>query len=490
MTPSRTTAGLAAGTLLALSPALLAQFSASEIVESAGALEAPSATFASLTPSAATVTLEGRGMIGVLLADGGGRPRVESVIEGGPAEKAGVQAGDRILSVDGEEVADLEALVGQLRSFAIGEKVSLVVERDGWRKHIDVTLADSEELDLPEEVQEVEEGHEAQAKDSKKKHELLEKLEALGYVGDEDHEHEHDTWHEHEGDDHVGQNVILLEGDEPHVIDLSEHVGKVDLKDIGVDLAEIEGLHGTIRIECEGGEIDLEELKGLHAVHGLHEGHGLQGLAELKHLAGLKTLDGRIEIIDSQGGKQVIVLGEGGGAGECRVECEVQCDSDRDDADCQSSCEVKCDVEIQCESGGAQSFVIDGKNIQFPGGIHGAKVQGTGGKSRGFFFSDDGETHEIEWEQDGQWKAHGGEDLWFGQVGDGGQHVIQRKIKAGKAPKAKDQPRVQWRSRSTDLHNSFESDPRAELEELRAELEALRAEIRELRRALRQGRGR
>jgi regulator of sigma E protease len=62
------------------------------------------------------------------------RPRLDpvlgQVVAGSPAERAGLQPGDRVLSADGAPVGDWEALVNAVRSHP-GTPVSLLVERRG-----------------------------------------------------------------------------------------------------------------------------------------------------------------------------------------------------------------------------------------------------------------------------------------------------------------------------------------------------------------------
>jgi len=73
---------------------------------------------------------EGRG---VLLAD---------VVPGSPAEKAGMQKGDRILAVDGEEIGSLEDLQAVLKSHQPGDRVSVRFSRDGKEQTIEATLTE------------------------------------------------------------------------------------------------------------------------------------------------------------------------------------------------------------------------------------------------------------------------------------------------------------------------------------------------------------
>jgi putative serine protease PepD len=68
------------------------------------------------------------------------------VIPGGPAEAAGVQPGDVIVSVDGTRITDSSHLLVLLRSYAIGDTVEMVLrDEDGQERTVSITLAGSGE---------------------------------------------------------------------------------------------------------------------------------------------------------------------------------------------------------------------------------------------------------------------------------------------------------------------------------------------------------
>ena len=76
---------------------------------------------------------------------------VESVKEGGPAEKAGMLAEDVIVEIDGKPVADGDALIAVVAATPVDSTVPIVVIRDDQRKALRVTIADREEL-FPDEL--------------------------------------------------------------------------------------------------------------------------------------------------------------------------------------------------------------------------------------------------------------------------------------------------------------------------------------------------
>ena len=65
-------------------------------------------------------------------------PVLGKVLSGSPAERAGLQAGDRIVAADGAPVADWEALVNAVRAKP-GVPLALIVERGTARRTLEVT---------------------------------------------------------------------------------------------------------------------------------------------------------------------------------------------------------------------------------------------------------------------------------------------------------------------------------------------------------------
>jgi putative serine protease PepD len=79
--------------------------------------------------------------LGVRLADAAsGGAEVAAVQPGGPADDAGVEDGDVVVAVDGQEVGAADDLATAIASRAPGDEVTLTVERDGETVEIEVTL--------------------------------------------------------------------------------------------------------------------------------------------------------------------------------------------------------------------------------------------------------------------------------------------------------------------------------------------------------------
>ena len=67
---------------------------------------------------------------------------VVEVVKGGPAEKAGLQAGDRIVSVDGTEIASKDDLGTLMQKHAAGDTLSITIAREGQMQMVNVTLGE------------------------------------------------------------------------------------------------------------------------------------------------------------------------------------------------------------------------------------------------------------------------------------------------------------------------------------------------------------
>ena len=66
------------------------------------------------------------------------------IVPDGPADQAGLQAGDVILEIDGKPVEGSSELIVAIRSRSPGDTVSLTVRRSGSERVVDVTLGATE----------------------------------------------------------------------------------------------------------------------------------------------------------------------------------------------------------------------------------------------------------------------------------------------------------------------------------------------------------
>jgi serine protease Do len=70
---------------------------------------------------------------------------VVDVVKGGPAHKAGIKAGDVILSLDGKDIADSGALRNLIAGLPMGKAVTLGILREGKKLSVAVTIGSFED---------------------------------------------------------------------------------------------------------------------------------------------------------------------------------------------------------------------------------------------------------------------------------------------------------------------------------------------------------
>ena len=71
---------------------------------------------------------------------------VQSVVPGGPSDKAGMQAGDIILSINGKTLHTGDDLVDTVTATPIGQALNMVVLREGKRDNLKVVVGDLAQL--------------------------------------------------------------------------------------------------------------------------------------------------------------------------------------------------------------------------------------------------------------------------------------------------------------------------------------------------------
>ena len=78
--------------------------------------------------------------LGVQIVQGTDGPTVASVIAGSPAEKAGLQRGDVIKSIDGTSVSNVQAVRNALKDKKAGDTVTVSITRNGNAQDVTVTV--------------------------------------------------------------------------------------------------------------------------------------------------------------------------------------------------------------------------------------------------------------------------------------------------------------------------------------------------------------
>jgi thiol-disulfide isomerase/thioredoxin len=85
--------------------------------------------------------------LGVMFDGHGGTTRVQSVVAGGPASHAGLQAGDVITKIDAQSVAKAADVILRVRDEKPGATLHLTLSRGGKEMPLDVTLEKRPDLD-------------------------------------------------------------------------------------------------------------------------------------------------------------------------------------------------------------------------------------------------------------------------------------------------------------------------------------------------------
>lgn len=67
---------------------------------------------------------------------------VVDVVQGGPADKAGLKTGDRIVSIDGTEIAQKDDIGTLIQQHAAGDTLSITVAREGQMQTVSLTLGE------------------------------------------------------------------------------------------------------------------------------------------------------------------------------------------------------------------------------------------------------------------------------------------------------------------------------------------------------------
>ncbi|MGH9867905.1 MAG: PDZ domain-containing protein [Candidatus Polarisedimenticolia bacterium] len=88
-------------------------------------------------PSAPEPPSRRRAWLGIMMDDGA---RITQVVDGSPAEEAGLKRGDRIVEINGEPVEESEDVIEQMRDLDPGDSVRLRVKRDGEEVSLKATL--------------------------------------------------------------------------------------------------------------------------------------------------------------------------------------------------------------------------------------------------------------------------------------------------------------------------------------------------------------
>ncbi|HKT03233.1 MAG TPA: trypsin-like peptidase domain-containing protein [Rugosimonospora sp.] len=81
--------------------------------------------------------------VGVGTANGNAGAQVSTVVNGGPASKAGVQQGDVITKAGGTDIHTSDDLLNVVQAAKVGDQLQLTVTRSGSQKSVTVTIGES-----------------------------------------------------------------------------------------------------------------------------------------------------------------------------------------------------------------------------------------------------------------------------------------------------------------------------------------------------------
>lgn len=129
-----------------------------------------------------------RGWLGVEIAPIGENPTnlqehrgitIANVIKGSPADNAGLQAGDVVLSLNGKTTNDANTLIGIVSTTAPNSELIAIVERDGQEKSLSIVVGERPSRDLAKQPTEQSQNRKLSPKELEQLHELFNQLNRL-----------------------------------------------------------------------------------------------------------------------------------------------------------------------------------------------------------------------------------------------------------------------------------------------------------------------
>jgi predicted metalloprotease with PDZ domain len=109
-----------------------------------------SAFFVAIFLSASTLHAQEKGALGVTMSDNKpGGTLVTSVLAGSPAAKIGLQAGDRILTINGQKTDNYRDVERVTAAHKPGDKVELMIIRGAWKAKLTATLGPKDAVFTP-----------------------------------------------------------------------------------------------------------------------------------------------------------------------------------------------------------------------------------------------------------------------------------------------------------------------------------------------------
>ncbi|MBU0753722.1 MAG: PDZ domain-containing protein, partial [Planctomycetes bacterium] len=295
--------------------------------------------------------------LGVYIDESDGKVRIIDVVKGGPADKAGLQANDVILTLSRKKIASIDNLMGVMAGVKPGEDLDLMVKRGDEKVHLKVVTENTQMVFADEELEideEEEHPHEHGLEESH--HGFLNELLKSGHdkghaVKSEDKDH-----FEFKSDDGT---ITVLKGSPGKEGKKIERRMKIDLDDFKKGHHEKGVTTKTKRIKIPGGEaiiniriitdgddpcdvcdfdFDFDEIDEaveeedfeFHSSHGNpHEGHNFD--FDEDHDVFMFKGDGDFEFHPLFGQ----IIGSSGCHNE-KASCDCQCDSCKTKSSCKT----------------------------------------------------------------------------------------------------------------------------------------------------------
>lgn len=89
---------------------------------------------------------ERRAVLGVMIRDiGWDKVVIQDVLKGSPAEAAGLQVGDIVLSMDGQQIREVQDIILHLRSKKLGGSCDIEISREGKRMPVHISFFEMKE---------------------------------------------------------------------------------------------------------------------------------------------------------------------------------------------------------------------------------------------------------------------------------------------------------------------------------------------------------
>ncbi len=96
-----------------------------------------------------TAPLPTSGAVGITLGNSDNPVRLQSVIEDSPAGKAGLQAGDQVLAVNGQPVSDRDSLIAVITAAKPGDVLTFTIRRGAAQQDVKVTVSTRQAVYCP-----------------------------------------------------------------------------------------------------------------------------------------------------------------------------------------------------------------------------------------------------------------------------------------------------------------------------------------------------